>query len=136
MRHDTKIAIVVREDLATWQKLNVTACLAAALAAGHEGLVGQPYEDACGGRYLALLRMPALVFGATGEQLAAVRRRCAEGGLVPAIFTDELFSIHNEVDGRAAVRAVPPDKLSLAGLALHDRRTTVDRLIKGLRLHP
>ena len=27
---DTKIAIIVREDLATWQKLNVTAFLARA----------------------------------------------------------------------------------------------------------
>jgi hypothetical protein len=30
MRFDTKIAIAVREDLATWQKLNVTAFLASA----------------------------------------------------------------------------------------------------------
>ena len=31
MRFDTKIAIAVREDLATWQKLNVTAFLALSL---------------------------------------------------------------------------------------------------------
>jgi hypothetical protein len=34
MRFDTKIAIAVREDLATWQKLNVTAFLASAVAGG------------------------------------------------------------------------------------------------------
>lgn len=36
MRFDTKIAIAVREDLATWQKLNVTAFLASGLAAVRE----------------------------------------------------------------------------------------------------
>ncbi|GAB3882284.1 hypothetical protein GCM10027612_12640 [Microbispora bryophytorum subsp. camponoti] len=32
MRFDTKIGIVVRGDLAVWQKLNVTAFLASAVA--------------------------------------------------------------------------------------------------------
>ena len=30
---DTKVAVVVREDLATWQKLNVTAFLTSAVVA-------------------------------------------------------------------------------------------------------
>ena len=34
MRFDTKIAIAVRHDLAQWQKLNVTAFLASAIAFG------------------------------------------------------------------------------------------------------
>ena len=34
MRFDTKIAIAVREDLEQWQKLNVTAFLASAIAFG------------------------------------------------------------------------------------------------------
>jgi hypothetical protein len=34
MRFDTKIGIVVREDLAIWQKLNVTAFLASGVAGG------------------------------------------------------------------------------------------------------
>jgi hypothetical protein len=34
---DTKIAIVVREDLATWQKLNVTAFLTSGVVGAAEG---------------------------------------------------------------------------------------------------
>lgn len=134
--HETKIAIVVRADLATWQKLNVTAYLASALAAGREGLIGEPYEDASGQRYLAMFGLPVLVFGATGEQLDLVRRRCADRQLPVAIFTDELFSTDNDVANRAAVRAVASDKLTLAGIAVHDRRAIVDKVLKGLRLHP
>ena len=134
--HETKIAIVVRADLATWQKLNVTAYLASALAAGREGLIGEPYEDASGQRYLAMFGLPVLVFGAAAGELDLIRRRCADRQLPVAIFTDELFSTDNDVANRAAVRAVASGKLTLAGLAVHDRRATVDKVLKGLRLHP
>jgi hypothetical protein len=136
VRHETKIAIVVRADLATWQKLNVTAYLASALAAGREGVIGEPYEDASGQRYLAMFGLPVLVFEATAGQLDAVRRRCHDRDLRVGIFTDELFGTDHDAANRAAVRAVASDKLTLAGLAVHDRRATVDKVLKGLRLHP
>ena len=50
MRFDTKIAIVLRDDLETWQKLNVTAFLASGVAANAE-LLGEPYTDADGTLY-------------------------------------------------------------------------------------
>jgi len=39
MRFDTKIAIVLRDDLETWQKLNVTAFLSSGIAANPDLLV-------------------------------------------------------------------------------------------------
>lgn len=135
MVHDTKIAIVVRSDLPTWQKLNVTAYLASALAAGPAG-VGEPYLDASGGRYLPMFGQPVLVFAGTAEDLGRVRRRCAERDLPVAIFTEELFQTGDDVANRAAVRAVPSDQLNLAGIATYQRRVTVDKVLKGLRLHP
>jgi hypothetical protein len=41
---DTKIAIVVREDLVTWQKLNVTVFLTSGIIGANEGLLGEPYR--------------------------------------------------------------------------------------------
>lgn len=87
-------------------------------------------------RYLAMFGLPVLVFGATSEQLDLVRRRCAERQLTVAIFIDELFGTANDVANRAAVRAVASDRLTLAGLAVHDRRNAVDKALRGLRLHP
>ena len=49
---DTKIAIVVREDLATWQKLNVTAFLTSGVLGADAGLLGDNYEDADGNLYV------------------------------------------------------------------------------------
>jgi hypothetical protein len=37
---DTKISIVVREDLATWQKLNVVAFLMSGVIGANAGLIG------------------------------------------------------------------------------------------------
>ena len=70
MRFDTKIAIVIREDLAAWQKLNVTAFLASAVAGGHQETIGERYQDGSGRDYLPMFRQPVLVYGATSQELA------------------------------------------------------------------
>jgi hypothetical protein len=46
-----------------------------------------------------------------------------------------LFATGNDVDNRAAVRAVGRDKLNLAGLAVHGPRNAVDKVLKGAALH-
>lgn len=136
MRFDTKIAIVVRQDLPVWRKLNMTAFLSGAVAGGREGVMGQPYEDGSGNVYLPMFRQPVLVFAAGREELAEVWHRARQRALGLAVFTEELFATGNDDDNRAAVRAVAGEKLDLAGLAVHGRRNDVDKVVKGLSLHP
>jgi hypothetical protein len=47
MQFDTKIAVVVREDLPTWQKLNVTAFTVSGIASLPD-VLGENYVDASG----------------------------------------------------------------------------------------
>jgi hypothetical protein len=136
MRFDTKIAIAVRDDLETWQKLNVTAFLAAAIAAAADGVIGEPYEDASGRKYLAMLAEPVLVFAGSAGQLRAAYERAVARDVRLAIYTEELSATGNDVDNRAAVAAVTSDELRLVGLALYDQRRVVDKALSGLRLHP
>jgi hypothetical protein len=136
VRFDTKLAIVVRDDLQTWQKLNVTAFLAGAVAAGSDGVIGEPYEDASGRKYLAMFAQPVLVFGGSAEQLTTAYARAVTHQVRLGIFTEELFGTDNDADNRAAVAAVSTDALRLVGLALHDQRRVVDKVLRGLRLHP
>jgi hypothetical protein len=136
VRFETKIAIVVRDDLPTWQKLNMTAFLASGVAAGRDGIIGEPYEDCSGNVYLSTFGQPVLVFAAEPTAMRPVWQRAMDRGLGVAVFTDDLFQTGNDVDNRAVVRAVPAEKLSLAGLALHGRRNDVDKVVKGLTLHP
>jgi hypothetical protein len=136
MRFDTKIAIAVRADLEQWQKLNVTAFLASAIAAGVPETAGKPYEDGTGNRYLEMFRQPVLVYAADGPSLAAARERAVARDMPAAIYTEELFATGNDDDNRAAVRAVPAGELNLVGLAVYGPRNAVDKVMKGAVLHP
>jgi hypothetical protein len=136
MKFDTKIAVVLREDLAVWQKLNVTAFAISGIAATTEGIVGEPYEDASGNRYLPMLVQPVMVFAASGVDLRAAYERAMQVGVRPAIYTEELFQTGFDSANRAAVKAVAAGDLNLVGMALRHERKVADRILKGLRLHP
>ena len=136
MRFDTKIAIAVRDDLAGWQQLNVTAFLASGVAAGVPETAGKPYEDGSGHRYLEMFRQPVLVYAADGPLLTTVRERAAGRGLTTAIYTEDLFATDNDDDNRAAVRAVASADLNLVGVAVYGPRNAVDKVFKGAALHP
>jgi hypothetical protein len=135
MRFPTKVAIVVREDLAAWQKLNVTAFLTSGIAHATEEIMGQPYVDGSDNTYLAMLREPVMVYSGDGNGLTAVREKAASRGLAMAIYTEDLFATGNDDDNRAAVRAVSVDKLNLVGVAVYGSRNDVDKVVKGLSLH-
>jgi hypothetical protein len=136
LRFDTKIAIVVRDDLAAWQKLNVTAFLSGGLVGAEPKLAGEPYRDGSDRIYGRLVRQPILIFAASGAEIATTLRRAKDRGLLPSIYTRELFVTGNDTDNRAAVAAVATDALDLVGLGLHADRKDVDKVTKGLSLHP
>jgi hypothetical protein len=133
---DTKVAVVVRDDLAVWQRLNVVAFLMSGVVAGAgEGVVGEPYEDADGQRYLPMLVQPVLVFEASGPKLATVHGRALGRGAPVAIYTAELFATGHDEANRAAVRAVPTSQLDLVGLALRAPHKQADGVLRGLKRH-
>lgn len=136
MRFDTKIAIAIRDDLAVWQRLNVTAFLASAVAGGHPEVIGQRYQDASGHEYLPMFRQPVLVYAAGTRDLGRVRERAAARGLDVAVYIEDMFKTGNDEDNRATVRAVTADAMPLVGLALYGAKNALDKILKGLPLHP
>ncbi|MFD5795814.1 DUF2000 family protein [Streptomyces diastatochromogenes] len=135
-RFDTKIAVLLREDLEPWQRLNVTAFLVSGLGSQVPEVIGDPYEDADGVSYLPMFRQPVLVFEGGKETLKAAHARALARALPRAVFTADLFTTGNDRDNRAAVRAVPTAELDLVGLAVYGPRNGVDKLLKGARMHP
>ena len=134
---ETKVAVVVREDLATWQRLNVTAFLMSGVAAqAGPAAIGADYEDAGGRRYLPLLVQPVLVFEASAGKLTTVRERAERRGVSIAIYTREMFTTGNDEDNRAAVRAVPSEQLDLVGIGLRAPHRDADAILRGLSRHP
>jgi hypothetical protein len=137
MEFTTKIAVVLLDDLAVWQKTNATAFLISGFAADDPSLVGEPYADGSGNRYLPMLRQPVVVYAAdAGGVRRAYDRAMARDVEQLSIFTRELFSTPHDTANRAAVAAVPADQLDLVGIALRADRKTVDKVLDKLRPHP
>ena len=136
MQFDTKIAVVLRDDLAVWQKTNVTAFLVSGIAGTDPATVGEPYEDASGNRYLPMFRQPVLVFGADAAAIRRAYERAMQREVELAIYTKELFVTGHDEANRAAVAAVAAEDLDLVGIALRADRKLVDKVVDKLKPHP
>ena len=136
MEFDTKIAVVLRDDLAVWQKTNVTAFLVSGIAATTPSVVGEPYRDASGNDYLPMFVQPVLTYVADAAALRRAYARAMERGVTPAIYTAELFATGHDEANRAAVAVVPADELDLVGIAVRADRKVVDQIVDRLKFHP
>lgn len=134
MIFDTKVAPLVREDPAVWQKLNVAAFRATEMAGAAPEAMGEPYEDAAGRPYTSPLGQPLLVFSAPDTDLLRARRLAQERGLTIATYVAAMFTTRH--DAANEIRAEPADGPDLVGLALRGPKKDVERATKGLTLHP
>jgi hypothetical protein len=133
---DTKIAIVVREDLAVWQKLNITAFLTSGIVGAGEGLLGEPYEDAAGNTYNPLAIQPMIVLGADADTVRAIYRRTMERGVRLSLYIEDMFKTGHDAANRETVKRYRPEEMNVVGLALRDDKKVVDKITKGARMHP
>lgn len=136
MQFDTKLAVVLRDDLEVWQKTNVTAFLVSGIAATAPGVVGEPYRDASGNEYLPMFVQPVLVYEADAAALRRAYERAMSRDVELAVYTRELFETGHDEANRAAVAAVPEEELELVGIAFRAERKTVDKVVDRLRFHP
>ncbi|MEM7225338.1 MAG: DUF2000 family protein [Pseudomonadota bacterium] len=132
---DTKFAIVVRDDLAVWQKLNVTAFLTSGVVGADPQIIGEPYEDAAGNRYHRLSVQPVIVLAADDATLVKIYRRAMERGVPLALYIEEMFATGHDAANRAAVKQVAPEDMKIVGLGLRAERKIVDKVTRGAKLH-
>ena len=135
MQFDTKIAVVIRTDLAAWQKLNVAAFLAGGIAAAFPECIGDAYEDGSGTKYLSLIGQPILIYGADRAALSRALERALARNVMPAVYTEDMFKTTHDEANRAAVKALARADLNLVGLALRAERKAVDKILDGLKFH-
>jgi hypothetical protein len=136
VQFDTKIAVVLRDDLAGWQRTNVTAFLVSGIAGTVSGVVGEPYRDASGNEYLPMFVQPVLVYEADAAALRRAFERALSRGVTPAVYTHELFATSHDEANRAAVAAVAAQDLDLVGIAFRAERKVADKIVDRLRFHP
>ena len=132
---DTKIAIVVRDDLLTWQKLNVTAFLMSGVLGADKSLLGENYEDASGVIYSPLVVQPVIVLTTDGQGLSKIHQRGLSRGVPLAIYIEDMFATGHDGANRMTVAQYETQRLPLVGIGIRAERKEVDKVFKGATLH-
>jgi hypothetical protein len=135
MTFDTKIAVVLQNDLEVWQKLNVTAFTISGVVGTVEGIMGEAYEDASGVKYLPMIVQPVLIYEAGSERLRTIYNRAHSRNVSFSVFTEDLFATRDDKANRDAVKAVVSNELRLVGMAMRAERGIIDKIFKGVSLH-
>ncbi|HWJ74726.1 MAG TPA: DUF2000 domain-containing protein [Kaistia sp.] len=132
MLYATKTALVILDDLLPWQKVNIAAFLSGGLAARH-AIIGEPYRDASGQAYAALIREPVFIYGADAAGLRRTHGRALSRALDIAIYIREMFATTHDAANRAAVAEITSEALDLVGIGLHGERKVIDKVTSGLK---
>ncbi|SMF50732.1 hypothetical protein SAMN02982989_2825 [Xaviernesmea oryzae] len=132
---DTKIAIVLRDDLAPWQGLNVTAFLMSGVVAQSPAIIGEPYRDAAGNVYNPLSVQPVVVLSADQETLGTIHRRALERAVTTSAYVEEMFATGHDAANREVFSRFSPDNAKLVGIALRADKKIVDKITRGARMH-
>lgn len=134
MNFDTKIKIVLRDDLKSWQELNITAFLMSGIS-GTQNIIGEPYEDKDGVKYLPMSQQPIMIHSGSKEKMKELLKKALTKDVVISIFTEELFETFNDEDNRASIKQFKTDDLNLVGIGIRGKKNHVDKLLKGFDLH-
>ncbi|WP_454849862.1 DUF2000 family protein [Rhizobium binxianense] len=132
---DTKIAIVLRNNLAGWQTLNVTAFLMTGIAGQHPEIIGEPYKDRVGNLYNALSIQPIIVLSADEATIGTIHRRTLERDVTTSLFIEEMFATGHDAANRAVFSEYAPDDAKVVGIALRADKKTVDKITRGAVMH-
>ncbi len=132
---DTKIAIVVRDDLPVWQKLNVTAFLMSGIVGAAPGIIGERYKDAADNLYSSLCIHPVIVLAADQQTLSIIHRRALDRQVPHGLYIEEMFSTGHDAANRAVFAKQSPETAKVVGIAMREDKKLVDRITKGARMH-
>ncbi|MEA1841396.1 DUF2000 family protein [Agrobacterium sp. 22-3674b3] len=132
---DTKIAVILRDDLAVWQKLNVTAFLMSGIVAQTREIIGEPYRDRAGNVYNPLSVQPIVVMATDQEALRKIHQRSLEREVTTSLYIEEMFATGHDVANRQVFSEFSPDNAKVVGMALRADKKIVDKITKGAKLH-
>ncbi len=132
---DTKIAVILRDDLAVRQKLNVTAFLMSGIVAQTREIIGEPYRDGAGNVYNPLSVQPIVVMATDQEALRKIHQRSLEREVTTSLYIEEMFATGHDVANRQVFSEFSPDNAKVVGMALRADKKIVDKITKGAKLH-
>lgn len=132
---DTKIVLVLRDDLAAWQELNVAAFLTSGLVAQAPQIIGEPYVDRAGNRYNALSVQPIIVMSADAAKMQQIHQRALARDLVISLYIEEMFSTGHDAANRKVFAEYAPDDAKVVGIGMRAEKKIADKVTKGASKH-
>lgn len=135
--YDNKVALVILDDLPGWQKLNVAAFLASAVAVKFPETHGRPFITSSQTEYLPFIKHPILIYKAENpEQIKKAFTRAKERNLLIGIYTRPLFATKNEEQNLEEIAKYPDEEQDLVGIVIYGENKSVDKATKDLKYHP
>lgn len=132
---DTKIVIILRDDLKAWQELNVTAFLATGIAGAAPSLIGEAYRDRAGNVYNPMSIQPMVVLSADAATMARAHRKCLELDIRASAYVEEMFATGHDAANRAVFAEFAPEDAKLVGIAFRAPKKIADKISKGAKMH-
>ena len=134
--YDKKVAAVIKDDLLTWQKLNVISFLASGIAIQFPETHGKALVTADHEQFLPFLKHPLLIYRAeTQDKLQRAFRRAKDRGLAIGIYTQPLFDTRSGEENVVEIAKHPTDALDLVGIIVYGENKKVDKALDGLKFH-
>ena len=136
MTYDTKIAIVIKDSLLVWQKLNVASFLASSVAIQFPETHGQSFVNASHSEYLPFIKQPILIYKAeTDDQMKRAFNRAKERELAIGIYTEPLFATKGEDENLAEIAKSTDEEQNLVGIVVYGDGKKVSKALDGLKFH-
>ena len=132
---DTKMVVMLRDDLKSWQELNVTAFLMTGIAAQYPALIGDAYRDRAGHIYNPMSIQPVVVLSASADTMARAHRKCLELEITASAYIEEMFATGQDTANRAVFAEYAPDDAKIVGLAFRAPKKIADKISKGAKMH-
>lgn len=135
MTFETKVAIVVADDLASWQKLNVVSFLTSGIVGRFPAMIGETYIDQSQQEYWPLSIQPAIILKAPREKLQVFLQRTQSREIGASIYIEDMFKTNHDAANRETIQRYTTQELPVVGIGIRADKKVVDKVFKGARLH-
>ena len=132
---DTKIVMILRDDLKPWQELNIAAFLMSGIIAQNPRLIGEPYRDRDGNMYNPMTIQPGIVLSADAPTLSTIQRRCIDNEIVASAYVEDMFSTGFDAANRDVFAKYAPEDGKLVGIGFRAPKKTADKISRGAKMH-
>ncbi len=136
MEFENKIAIIIKNELLNWQKLNIASFLASSVAIKFPKTHGKSFINALKSEYLPFIKQPILIYQADDQaQIDRAFTRARQRELHLGVYTNSLFSTKNEEENHIEKGKLTDENQTLIGIIIYGENKKVNKALNGLKFH-